>query len=109
MLVQSVADARCKKRERETPEESFPARRVYTLRQSYQSPRAINLQCFREYNEKRCKGMVVSAPVEGWSECPKCSATGREGGAKCVRCGGCELSRSFQQFGSWLITMGRAA
>jgi uncharacterized paraquat-inducible protein A len=50
--------------------------------------RAIGLQCAKEYNKKRCAGVVVGASVEGWSECPKCAATGREDDAKCVRCSG---------------------
>jgi hypothetical protein len=70
------------------PKKAFPLAVCTLCGNLTNRPRAINLQCFREYNEKRCEGMVVSAPVEGWSECPKCSATGREGDTKCVRCSG---------------------
>ena len=50
--------------------------------------RAIGFQCLEECNGQRCEGLIVGAPVEGWSECPKCSGTGNESEAKCVRCGG---------------------
>jgi uncharacterized paraquat-inducible protein A len=70
------------------PKKAFPLAVCTLCGYLTNRPRVINLPCFREYNEKRCEGTVVSAPVEGWSECPKCSATGREGDAKCVRCGG---------------------
>ena len=49
---------------------------------------AINQRCSKKYAGKRCKGLIVSAPAEGWQECSKCLATGRVGDEKCERCGG---------------------
>jgi len=49
---------------------------------------AIGFQCSKEYGAKRCEGLIISAPVEDWSECPKCSGTGRSSDAKCLRCSG---------------------
>ena len=70
-------------------EKLSPPMAVCTVCGAYSRSPNINERCGRQFNAKRCTGVMRSAISNNdWKECTNCNASGKEAQGKCSMCEG---------------------